>query len=612
VAQLNRLFAEADWPLLPEGVSERVRLDTVRLCPSDEDCSPAEEHGRGDGARGHPTPEAWYVQEVLAPGQPDWALLHEWGHQLGPIDLYMIAFSPPFNHVPDRAGAPWLVATHTRQWNSLMSNVTPLLDEHTAYALNRNNGILFITLLARGQEEHLWLDITELNLAFWRGQTGLAVLDVPTHIPPDGAPLPDPPANLRVKTVGRINTLTWEGEEGLSYHVYRGWHPGFVWQRVVTGTVDTSFSEDISPYLEWTGAIRYAVSAMDAAGRESAFAVAHGAALVRPEGIALGPSGQRWILDNHYGEAFLQRPDGEILGVTTFTDEGSGGRHDVAVDPQGYAYLQAADSGSVHLFDPAGHVLGALTTGLTGTYGLAYLGEGYTTATDVTVLPVLDDRTGLLVYFEGTVNGEDDEIGIPSGVSFTSGYHGQGALLAGTASLAYPVADNIQAGQGAVEMWLQPKRSSLSHPAFVDLRGLAASSTGRLYVADAGANLIHVLQFAPETESLDYLGSLGEGQLQTPNDVTLDGGGRLVVADSGHARLALWDEEGNLLGSRTLPDPPYDDTPLLNPRAVAWAGDGLVVSDGEDWSARVVHVRSAGWFREITEGHHRLRRRSKA
>ena len=37
---------------------------------------------------------------------------------------------------------------------------------------------------------------------------------------------------------------------------------------------------------------------------------------------------------------------------------------------------------------------------------------------------------------------------------------------------------------------------------------------------------------------------------------------------------------GMNLGSLTLPEPPYDDAPLVNPRAVAWAGDGLVVSDG--------------------------------
>jgi hypothetical protein len=822
VAQFNRLFAEAGWPLTPEGVSERIRLDTIHICPADQDCSPAEERGRHDGGWGHPTPETWYVQEVLAPGRPDWALLHEWGHQLGLIDLYMIAFSPPFNHIPDRSGDPWLVATHTRQWDSLMSNVTPLLDEHTAYALNRdkgrrrgyygeylldlpaetrlrvldaagqpvsgaavqvcqatydyqymdqdlrfhgltgadgqfslgaapfgpvsiigNNSILFITLSARGQEEHFWLDITELNLAFWQGQTGVAVWDLATHIPPAGVTVPAPPAAVQVKTVGPVNTLTWEGQAGLTYNIYRGRHPGFAWQRVVIGTAGTSFGEDISPYLEWTGAVRYALSAVDGAGHESAFAVAHGAALERPEGIGLGPDGRRWIVDNHYGEAFLQRPDGEILGVTTFSDEGSSGRHDVAVDPQGYAYLQAADSGSVRLFDPAGHTLGALTTGLTGTYGLAYLGEGYAAATDVAVLPVLDDRTGLLAYFESSVNGEDDKVGISSGVSFTGGVHGQGVLLAGDASLAYPTAGNLQAGQGAVEMWLRPnwdgddggnytlfwwgdggqffhlrkdpisnlvfdyfyaegscgapahvaawragewhhvaftwqgreislyvdgqrqgraacggvaqpdgdlfyigsngddgqaamnavvddlrlssvarlarsdrsylflagggrlrvvdalgrELGGLSHTAFVDLRGLAVSAAGRLYLADAGANAIHIVQFAPQTESLAYVGSLGEGQLQAPNDVTVDGAGRLVVADSGHARLALWDEQGNLLGTRTLPDPPYNDAPLANPRAVAWAGDGLVVSDGEGWDARVVYFRAAGWFR---------------
>ena len=77
VDQFNRLFAEAVWPLTPEGVSERLRPDTVCLCPNDENCTPAGERGHADGGWGHPTPDAAYVQEILAPGQPDWALLHE-------------------------------------------------------------------------------------------------------------------------------------------------------------------------------------------------------------------------------------------------------------------------------------------------------------------------------------------------------------------------------------------------------------------------------------------------------------------------------------------------------------------------------------------------------
>jgi sugar lactone lactonase YvrE len=815
VDQFNRLFAEAVFPLTPAGVSERIRLDQVRICPTDTDCYTAEEHRHPDGTWAHTTPEDWYLQDILIPGNPDWALLHEWGHQLGLIDLYWIGTVPYFNHVQDRTGYPYLYGAQTRYWNTLMSTVTPVLSEHTAFALERNlgrrrgfygeylldipaetrlrvldaagqpvsgaevkvyqvtydyqwmdqdlrfsgstdaagefglgaapfgpisiignNAVLFATLFARGQEAHFWLDVPDVNVAYWGGQTDTAVFEVATLIPPAGVSVPAAP-QVGTKLVGNQLTLAWEGEPGLSYHLYRASNPGFFWHRIVTGTFETTFSQNIDPYLNESDSVRYAVSAVDGAGHASVLASVGAPVLIRPEGIAIDPAGRRLIVDNHHREVLLQRTDGAFVGKITSCEEWSSERFDVASDSQGYLYLQGGDTGIIHLFDPDHHLLGTFAENLVGSRGLAYLGEGYAAAHDMTVLPTADDYTLLLAYLDGSLEGEDGEIGTGNQITYVPGYHNLGVELTGTATLTYPASGNIQTERGAVEMWVRPLWdgndggnhtlfwwsggdgqfhlrkdaisnlvfdyfypsggcgapayvggwkagdwhhlaftwetgteteialyvdgrqtsretcggtaqptdphlfigsdsggglvieavvddlrissvprvgasdrshlfvaggnrvtvldgtgrfvSQLEHPAFSDLWGLAAAPDGRLWVADAGANRIQILQFDRGTGDLTYLGSLGEGFLNAPHDATSVLTDWLAVADTGNARVVLLDLVGNLVSTYTTPYPPYDDLPLVSPRSVAVDPTlRLVVSDRDP--ARVVEL----------------------
>jgi hypothetical protein len=828
VAQFNRIFAEAVFPLTPDGVSQRLRLDRIRICPTETDCYSEEERQQQDGYWGHCSLEDWYIQEILVPGGPDWALLHEWGHQLGLIDLYWVGTVPYFNHVLDRSGTPWLIGAQTRLWDSLMSTIVPpVLDEHTAFALERNlgrrrgyygeylldlpaetrlrvldtagqpvsgaevhvyqvtydyqwmdqdlrfagstdalgefslggepygpisvignNAVLFITVHARGQEDHFWLDVPDVNLVYWKGQTGTAVIPLQSHIPPAGVPLPAAPA-VQTKVVGGQVWLNWTGAPGLTYDVYRASTPNAYYQRIVTATATTSYSEFFEPYLVGTETARYAVRAISPAGHPGTLGTAGASVLVRPEGIAINGAGQRLVLDNHHMEALFQRPDGAFVGQATSTEEWSSERYDLALDPQGYVYLQSADLGRIHVFDPAHHLLGVLADGLDGGRGLAYQGEGYQAAHDTTARPEPDSMTLLLAYLDGDLKGQDGEEGFGTGVSFVPGYHDLGAELTGTAVLTYPVDGNIEAARGSVEMWVQPlwdgddggsytlfwwgggpghlhlrkddisnlvfdyitdqggcgaplnvanwqagdwhnlgftwdsrngievrlfvdgvqvaysscswlprpslpvdpffrvgsdpsglvagavvddlrisvlpriarsansnlfvaggKRvtaldgtgrfvAELRHPAFVDLRGLAVTGHGRLVVADAGANRLHLLQFDPASETLFYVSGLGADQLNEPSDVIFVGAGYLLVADTGNARLALLTGDGEFVAAYTQPLPPYDDLPLAGPRSVARdpLTGRLVVGDREP--PRVVEIAPVRAYRVL-------------
>ena len=74
-----------------------------------------------------------------------------------------------------------------------------------------------------------------------------------------------------------------------------------------------------------------------------------------------------------------------------------------------------------------------------------------------------------------------------------------------------------------------------------DPHDLAVGPDGRLYVADKFNNRIAVLN----RETLELIGSFGEGELSAPRDVSFDGQGRAVIADSGSGRIMIYDLSGD-------------------------------------------------------------------
>lgn len=70
---------------------------------------------------------------------------------------------------------------------------------------------------------------------------------------------------------------------------------------------------------------------------------------------------------------------------------------------------------------------------------------------------------------------------------------------------------------------------------------LVLAPDGRhLYVADNDNDRIAVL----DSETLELLGTFGEDEVSAPHDVAFDGQGRLLVADTGNSRIAIYSLEG--------------------------------------------------------------------
>jgi DNA-binding beta-propeller fold protein YncE len=80
-----------------------------------------------------------------------------------------------------------------------------------------------------------------------------------------------------------------------------------------------------------------------------------------------------------------------------------------------------------------------------------------------------------------------------------------------------------------------------SPEAYAEPHDLALAPDGRhLYVADSGNGRIAVL----DPDRLDLLGSFGEDDLGAPHDVAFDAAGRLLVADTDHSRIAIYEVDG--------------------------------------------------------------------
>lgn len=60
---------------------------------------------------------------------------------------------------------------------------------------------------------------------------------------------------------------------------------------------------------------------------------------------------------------------------------------------------------------------------------------------------------------------------------------------------------------------------------------------GRLYVADKFADRIAIM----DRDTLEVVGSFGDGELSGPHDVDFDAGGRAIIADTENHRVAIYD-----------------------------------------------------------------------
>lgn len=93
----------------------------------------------------------------------------------------------------------------------------------------------------------------------------------------------------------------------------------------------------------------------------------------------------------------------------------------------------------------------------------------------------------------------------------------------------------------------------------------------RLYVADNGKDRIVVL----EAQRLAVLGVFGEGEVSQPHDVVFDAAGRLLVADTGNSRIAIFEVNGD--GGRLAGELKGS---MVRPEGVEVHPDGRVIASG--------------------------------
>jgi len=142
----------------------------------------------------------------------------------------------------------------------------------------------------------------------------------------------------------------------------------------------------------------------------------------------------------------------------------------------------------------------------------------------------------------------------------------------------------------AVAAALQHEWIAASPEVYAEPHDLVLSPDGKhLYVADNGNDRVAVL----DPMTLALLGELGKGELSQPHDVAFDPLGRLLMADTGNDRSAIYRIEGlkgRLVGALKQG--------LRRPEGVAAHPDGrMVVAD--KYSHRIQVIAPGGPLRQV-------------
>jgi len=104
-----------------------------------------------------------------------------------------------------------------------------------------------------------------------------------------------------------------------------------------------------------------------------------------------------------------------------------------------------------------------------------------------------------------------------------------------------------------------------------DARGLDVDKDGYVYIANTGGNT--VLKVSPHGELIALFGSpgSGEGQLNQPTDVAVDGDGNMYVVDTENDRVQVWDPDGHYVRQWSITGANTFDSPHM-----VWGMSGLL------------------------------------
>lgn len=264
----------------------------------------------------------------------------------------------------------------------------------------------------------------------------------------------------------------------------------------------------------------------------------------RPMGVAVTSSGDRLFVGETGGEHTARIFDAQGNQVATLVPpESTAGDHVptyLALNPAtGDVLVSDRPSASIYVFDAGGRYLRTVTPPSEAQdwqpLGMTFDAAGSLYVVDVGSLPhvvrVLDVSGS-----QTRVIGASEGMSFPNGVAVDdAGYvyvtdSNNGRLL---------VFDRDGSVVATVARGVGPGKLGLP-------RGVAVDGRGRVYVADATGQAVSVYsRYTAGSQQLEYLGSFGiqgsaDGAFAFPNDIAVDGRGRLYVADSANDRVQLW------------------------------------------------------------------------
>jgi len=329
------------------------------------------------------------------------------------------------------------------------------------------NQDLFLVRLSRGDhEEFHWLDITQFNLAYWLGDVISHTFTIASHVPPPRAPLA--PELLVPRVEGARATLEWHpsSSEGVvGYRVYRATPPMYQYVDASGLLTETRFEEEYQAAYDDGQHRVYAVTAVDASNRESAFSsFAYAPGIASPVAVAIARDGARVVLNNWNLYPLLrQQRDGRYTHRLVSPHFDMILSHSLAYDawrrlwvsglgesPVGRRALRAyTDEDMVPqvAFGEEGAAPGQFVSPA----GVAAWSSGCTYGGPYAV----DENTLLLLHFDGGYDGAQGEVGAADATEFVPGVSGQGVHIDASDWLTYPLKGNISLAAGTIEFWVR-------------------------------------------------------------------------------------------------------------------------------------------------------------
>ena len=317
------------------------------------------------------------------------------------------------------------------------------------------NGQMLLAVSKGGQSTYAWWAITDFNLTRWQNSAPLDKV-IETRVPPPGAP--QPPAALDGWIEGTMVALTWPASEDpgvVGYRVYRGDEPTYYPFQPLTTTAATTFTDTR------VQSARYAVAALDGAGRESGFSpIFRAPRLVLPIAVAVDASdGSRIVLDRHDGALVEQLGDDRWVGRQGSVHLGLGGSEAITANGRGDLLIANTnedrvtvldrDLARVNWFGRERFVTGTLD----GPAAVVQTGPAFTVQA-----PAAEDAATLgLARFDDDITLSASQPLTASGVTIVPARYGSAVRVNGQDQLVYDAGGRIDPAAGSVQLWVRPE-----------------------------------------------------------------------------------------------------------------------------------------------------------